>query len=57
MKINEVIPIIDDVVAVYQKNRAILMTFGETDVDKIIGLVNTLQGIIQKPNAREGRKA
>lgn len=57
MKINEVIPIIDDVVAVYQKNRAILQTFGETDVDKIIGLVNTLKGIIQKPNAREGRKA
>ena len=48
MKINEVIPIIDDVVAVYQKNRAILVTFGETDVDKIIGLVNTLKGIMQR---------
>lgn len=48
MKINDVIPIIDDVVAVYQKNRGILLTFGETDVDKIIGLVNTLKGLLNK---------
>lgn len=48
MKINDIIPIIDDVVAVYQKNRTILLTFGETDVDKIIGLVNTLKGILGK---------
>lgn len=48
MKVNDIIPVIDDVVAVYQKNRAILLAFGETDVDKIIGLVNTLKGIISK---------
>lgn len=48
MKINEVIPIIDDVVAVYQKNRTLLLTFGETDVEKIIGLVNTLKGFLNK---------
>lgn len=48
MKINEVIPIIDDVVAVYQKNRGILLTFGETDVEKIIGLVETLKGFMKK---------
>lgn len=48
MKVKEVIPIIDDVVAVYQKNREILITFGETDVEKIIGLVNTVKGIIGK---------
>ena len=48
MKVKEIIPIIDDVVEDYQKNRAILLTFGETDVEKIIGLVNTLKGIMGK---------
>lgn len=48
MKINELIPIIDDVVDLYNKNRAILMAFGETDVEKIIGLVNTVKGLIKK---------
>ena len=44
MKVKEIIPVIDDVVEVYHKNRAI----GETDVDKIIGLVNTLKGMFRK---------
>lgn len=48
MKIKEVIPIIDDVVEVYQKNRPLLIGFGETDVEKIIGLVNTLKGMFKK---------
>ena len=48
MKINELIPIIDDVVALYNKNRPILETFGETDVEKIVGLVNTLKGMFRK---------
>ena len=48
MKVKDVIPVIDDVVAVYQKNRAFLLAFGETDVDKIIGLVNTVKGFISK---------
>lgn len=48
MKVKEIIPVIDDVVEVYQKNRAILLTFGETDVEKIMGLVNTLKGFFKK---------
>lgn len=48
MKIKEIIPLIDDVVDVYQKNRLLLVGFGETDVEKIIGLVNTLKGIMGK---------
>lgn len=48
MKINEVIPVIDDIVAVYNKNRGILLTFGETDVEKIIRLVDTLKGMFKK---------
>lgn len=46
MKVKEIIPVIDDVVQVYQKNRSVLLAFGETDVDKIIGLVNTLKGLL-----------
>lgn len=48
MKIKEVIPIIDDVVEVYQKNRPLLVGFGETDVEKIMGLVNTVKGLIKR---------
>lgn len=48
MKVKEIIPVIDDVVEVYQKNRAVLLAFGETDVDKIVGLVNTVKGLIRK---------
>lgn len=48
MKVKEIIPMIDDIVDVYQKNRMILLSFGETDVEKIMGLVNTLKGMFNK---------
>ena len=48
MQIKEIIPIIDDIIEVYNKNRALLIGFGETDVEKIAGLVNTLKGFFKK---------
>lgn len=48
MKIKEIIPIIDDIIDVYIKNRTLLVGFGETDVEKIAGLVNTLKGFFKK---------
>lgn len=48
MKIKQIIPIIDDIIEVYNKNRALLIGFGETDVEKIAGLVNTLKGFFKK---------
>lgn len=48
MKIKEIIPIIDDIIEVYNKNRSLLVGFGETDVEKIAGLVNTLKGFLKK---------
>lgn len=48
MKIKEIIPIVDDIIAIYNKNRALLIGFGETDVEKIAGLVNTLKGFFKK---------
>lgn len=48
MKIKEIIPIIDDVIGIYNKNRAIIAAFGETDVEKIVDLVHTIKGLIRR---------
>lgn len=48
MKVKDIIPIIDDVIAVYNKNRAVILMLGDTDVEKIAALVQTIKGIIKK---------
>ena len=35
MKVKEIIPIIDDIIGIYNKNRNIIVAFGETDVDSV----------------------
>lgn len=48
MKVKDIIPIIDDVIAVYNKNRAVIMMLGDTDIEKIAALVQTVKGLIKK---------
>lgn len=48
MKVKDIIPIIDDVIALYNKNRAVIMMLGETDIEKIAALVQTVKGLIKK---------
>lgn len=48
MKIKDIIPVIDDIFTVYQKNKAVLLAFGETDVEKIMSLVQTVKGLIHR---------
>lgn len=48
MKVKEIIPIIDDIIGIYNKNRNIILAFGETDVEKIAGLVNSLKRFLKK---------
>lgn len=48
MKVKEIIPIIDDIIGIYNKNRNIILAFGETDVEKIAGLISTLKGFLKK---------
>lgn len=48
MKVKEIIPIVDDIIGLYNKNRALIVAFGETDIEKIAGLVNSLKGFLKK---------
>lgn len=48
MKVKDIIPIVDDVIAVYNKNRAVIMMLGDTDIEKIAALVQTVKGLIKK---------
>lgn len=48
MKVKDIIPIVDDVIAVYNKNRPIIAAFGETDIEKIATLIQTVKGFFVK---------
>lgn len=48
MKVKEIIPIVDDIIGIYNKNRALIVAFGETDIEKIAGLINSLKGFLRK---------
>ena len=48
MKVKEIIPIVDDIIGIYNKNRALIVAFGETDIEKIAGLINSLKGFLKK---------
>ena len=48
MKVKEIIPIVDDIIGIYNKNRALIVAFGETDIEKIAGLINSFKGFLKK---------
>lgn len=48
MKVKEIMPIVDDIIGIYNKNRALIVAFGETDIEKIAGLINSLKGFLRK---------
>lgn len=47
MKVKELIPLIDDIIGIYNKNRALIVALGDTDIDKIAGLVHTIKGFFK----------
>lgn len=47
MKVKDIIPIVDDVIAMYNKHRPLIMTFGDTDIEKIAALVETVKRFIK----------